>query len=117
MPCQVLYLKSFLINNLILHREPLFKCIKIAKHRRDTYKNMLSDLIRQYIPNKLNKDHNANPNANLGILCNIFYKLKSKYFPVVVNKFNKHKKYKWITPGILRANKYRENLYKQLLII
>ena len=49
---------------------------------------MLSDLIRQYIPNKLNKYPNANPSANLDILCNIFYKLKSKYFPVVVKNIN-----------------------------
>ena len=47
---------------------------------------MLSDLIRQDLPNKLNKDPNAIPSANLYILCNMFDKLKSKYFPVVVNK-------------------------------
>ena len=80
---------------------------------------MLSDLIRQDIPNKLNKDPNANPSANLDILCNIFDKLKSKYFPLVVKKCSKHKhkKWKWITLGILRSIKYRDNLYKQLLII
>ena len=80
---------------------------------------MLNDLIRQDIPNKLNKDPNANPSANLDILCYIFDKLKSKYFPVVVKKINKHKhkKCKWITLGILRSIKYRDNLYKQLLII
>ena len=37
---------------------------------------MLGDLIGHDIPNKLNKDPNANPNANLDILCNTFDKLK-----------------------------------------
>ena len=80
---------------------------------------MSSDLIRQDIPNKLNKDPNANPSANLDILCNVFDKLKSLYFPVVVNFFykHKHKKCKWITLGIIRSIKYRDNLYKQLVII
>ena len=80
---------------------------------------MLSDLIRQDILNKLNKDPNANLNANLGILCNIFDNLKGKYFPVVVKKINKykHNKSRWITLGILRSINYWDNLYKQLLII
>ena len=66
--------------NPILHREPLPKYIQIAKHRPDAYENMISDLIRQDIPNKLNKDPNANRNANLGILCNIFDKLCKKNY-------------------------------------
>ena len=108
----------FICLNPILHREPPPKYIKVAKHRLDAYENMLSDLIRQDIPNKLNKDPNANPSANLDILCNIFDKLKSKYFPVVVKKNNKHKykKCKWITLGIICSLKYRD-VYKQLLII
>ena len=70
----------------ILHREPPPKYIKVAKHRPDAYENMLSDLIRQDILNKLSKDPNVNPSINLDILCNIFDKLKSNFFPVVAKK-------------------------------
>ena len=58
----------------------------------------------------------SDPNRNYEILHNILLNAKEKYIPVQVKQANKykHKLSPWITAGIMRSIKFRDNLYKKL---
>ena len=64
----------------------------------------------------MDTDENADPNYNYTILENILITALNKYIPLWKVKFNKykHKKCKWITTGILKSIKFRDNLYRRL---
>ena len=52
----------------------------------------------------------------IDIIFNDIVRAKDKRMPTKMMTFNKykHKKYMWITQGILRSIQYRDKLYKQL---
>ena len=64
----------------------------------------------------MDTDENADPNYNYNILENILITALNKYIPLQKVKFNKykHKKCNWITTGILKSIKFRDNLYRRL---
>ena len=64
----------------------------------------------------LNGDPNVNPNNNYNILEGILTELIKKHMPIKKNKFHKykHKRLEWITLGIIKSIKFRDNQYKRL---
>ena len=66
------------------------------------------------ICNKLNKIPNANPNLSYTIDKNVWS--KSKHMPGKLVQFYKykHRQSTWITQGLLKSVRYRDELYKQL---
>ena len=64
----------------------------------------------------MDTDENADPNYNNNILENILITALNKYIPLQKVKFNKYKQKKcnWITTGILKSIKFRDNLYRRL---
>ena len=66
--------------------------------------NLISDLYKSGIYNKLNKDLCAYPNDNYNLLIDTIYSLKEIHMPYKLVKFDKHKhtKNKWITFGIIK---------------
>ena len=65
---------------------------------------------------KLNKEEDRDPNDNYEIIDTIIKDNIKKFCPVRVVKYHKHKyiKTKWITKGIIKSIKFRDNLYKKL---
>ena len=56
------------------------------------------------------------PNSNYNTLCNDMLRSKNKQMPSKLVKVNKYKDThsSWITQGLLKSIKYRDNLYKRL---
>ena len=75
--------------------------------------NMLSEMTARDITNDFNKEITSDPNHNYDILHNHIKELKDKLLPIRYEKFHKHrhKKNKWITYGILRSIRFRDDLY------
>ena len=65
---------------------------------------------------KLNKIQKANPNLNYDIIYKDILRSKNKHMPGKLVKFYKCKlkKSTWITQGLLKSIKCRDNLYEQL---
>ena len=65
---------------------------------------------------KLNKEKARDPNDNYEIIDMIIKDNIKMFCPVRVVKYHKHKykKTKWITKGIIKSIKFRDNLYKKL---
>ena len=63
----------------------------------------------------LNTDMKTDPNINYTILENSVNTL-NMCIPIKKNKFNKHKhkKSSWITAGIIKSIKFRDNLYRSV---
>ena len=66
--------------------------------------------------NLLDKDINSDPNNNYSIIHNTIQKARTRHLSTKGVKFNKHKHNKsdWITSGIIKSIKFRDNLYKTL---
>ena len=65
---------------------------------------------------KLYKNHLSDPNSNYNILMDLLENANVKHMPYKLVTFNKykHKNSLWITNGILKSIKYRDNLHKQI---
>ena len=90
----------------------IYKCC----YRQDALNKYYCDLESQNIFDRLNTDLQADPNVNYDVLENILCGTKVKYLSHKRVRFNKykHKRNQWITSGIIRSIKYRDNLYKTL---
>ena len=77
----------------------------------------MSELQSINIMNLLDKNLNNDPNSNYDILHNILTTTINKHIPLNKVKFNKyrHKKTNWITYGILRSIRFRNNLYRKMI--
>ena len=65
---------------------------------------------------KLDQNPLSDPNNNYNILMDVLENANVKHMPYQLVTFNKykHKNSLWITNGILRSSKYRDNLHKQI---
>ena len=75
--------------------------------------NFANEITKSNIINKLDKNLFSDPNSNYNILIEEMDMANVKHMPYKIVTFNKrkHKKPAWITKGILRSIKYRDNLY------
>ena len=92
---------------------------KFASYRKFNNENVTKlrlELESLDIMHLLDNEENADPNINYNIIQNIFKLALEKHMPVIKSKFNKykHKKTNWITFGILRTIKFRDNMYRHL---
>ena len=78
--------------------------------------NFANEITKSNIINKLEKNLFSDPNSNYNILIEEMDMANVKHMLYKIVTFNKrkHKKSAWITKGILRSIKYRDNLYKLL---
>ena len=109
LPCFT-YLK--MKNSTTCNHRYLYKC----KINEQSIKQMYDQLVAQNAYDKLDKSMSSDPNLNYNTFANWLTSAKQKYLPLKKIKFNKykHKINNWITSGILRSIKYRDNLYKEL---
>ena len=78
--------------------------------------NVKYEIRSDVLYNKLNKSQNADTNINYEIIHDEIARSKNKCMPSKIVKFNKykHKKSSWITQGLLKSIRYRDQLYKKL---
>ena len=90
----------------------LKKTKKYVNHQ-STMANMLSEMTARDMANDFNKELTSDPNHNYDILHNHIKELEDKHLPIRYEKLHKHrhKKNKWITYGILRSIRFRDDLY------
>ena len=77
---------------------------------------MIQELESIDIIQLLNSDLWSDPNTNYNILENLLSFILNKHIPIRRVKLNKykHKKTDWITNGILKSIKFRDNLYNRM---
>ena len=75
--------------------------------------NMLDELTATDISQHFIDDVTQDPNYNYGKLHDHVKALRDKYMPLRYEKFHKHrhKNNQWMTYGILRSIKYRDEMY------
>ena len=75
----------------------------------------MKSILLSFIHN-LDTSQTANPNASYNVIMNVIETARKKHMTGKFVKFNKykHKKSKWITYGILKSIRFRDNLYKKL---
>ena len=69
------------------------------------------------LPDKLNRNSFANPSKNYDIFIKLLAETKQRILPRKRVKFNKkkHKKFPWMTNGILKSINSKDKLYKRLV--
>ena len=92
------------------------KNIQCREFNHENMTNLYNDLDSVDIFSMLNNNINSDPNANYEILEKVITSLLDKHMPLRNVKFHKykHKKTQWITKGIIKSIKFRDQLYKSL---
>ena len=106
----------FVAIDQLRHNQPKFKYIKVVSSDSTSYANFKEELNSIYITEKLNQAQSSTANESYNNFHEIISVLISKHFKIKLVKFRKyrHKKSKWMTEGILRSVKFKDNLYVNL---
>ena len=101
------------LDNLTIKKTKPPRLIKQKINCMKAMEDMREDMIATNITNTFSSDLLTDTNENYNILHNHMKKLKDKHMPDRYVKFQKHrhKKNKWITTGIIRSIKFRDNLH------
>ena len=75
--------------------------------------NINNDICSSELDDKIDKSLTTDPNISYNILHDVIEKTKNTHMTSKLVKYNKykHKKSKWITRGLLRSIRFRDNLY------
>ena len=78
--------------------------------------NINSDIRSSGLDDKIDTGMTADPNISYSIIHDVIEKTKKTHMTSKLVKYNKyrHKKSKWITRGLLRSIRFRDNLYKKI---
>ena len=79
----------------------------------DVINNINNDICASDVNDKIDKSMTADPNISYNIIHDVLEKTKNTHTTSKLMKYNKykHKKSKWITRGLLRSIRFRDNLY------
>ena len=109
--------QASIIYSRISDHHPYFLSICRNKISLGTaYNNLKQSLFENDISVAMNTDPYCNPNINYDILHDHLTQMKNLYLPYRYVKLNKyrHKGNKWITHGIIKSIKQRDQLYREL---
>lgn len=103
------------LNQKILH-EPPPKTITYQVSDNTSINEFVKAIEAENILHKLNKNISDDPTPNCNIIQSVISKNIDKYLPKKTAKFNKykHKLHPWITIGLIKSIKNRDNIYKHL---
>ena len=123
------HISGILLSDMSDHL-PYFYCIDInilepSKFTSDKYKRnfnesnihkLFNELNSKNLKNLLHKNIDIDPNINYNILENVLSDALHKHIPLKKIKFGKYKdkNSSWITDGILKSIKFRDNMYKRM---
>ena len=108
----------FLIVDSITTNITTPKTVIIQTKSAEALANLSNELHEQNITAQICTNPFSNPNTTYDKLLSFVGYARSKHTPSRIVKFHrhKHKKQEWITKGILKSIRYRDNLYKQIKI-
>ena len=97
-------------------RNKFQKILQYRDFKKQNVDKMIQELESIDIIQLLNPDLWSDPNTNYNILENLLSSILNKHIPIRRVKLNKykHKKTDWITNGILKSIKFRDNLYNRM---
>ena len=100
--------------NMTYLKQPKFKYIQ--KWNTHAVNNFLEEVQNTDFLSTLDQSLHADPNKNYDSLHEMLTKIKDKHLPYkkVKVKKHKHKMCPWMTNGIMKYIKYRDNLYRNL---
>ena len=106
----------FIVTNISTTRVPQPKYITIREQDDHCLAKVNTELINSNIMTKMDLDLRSDPNSNYKLLESEIINANSQFMAIKVVKFKKykHKRNNWITHGIIKSIKYRDNLYKQV---
>ena len=86
----------------------------IQTKKAEAHAKLSNELHEQYITTQRSTNPFSNPNTTYDKLLSIIDNARRKHTPSKIVKFHrhKHKKQEWITKGILKSIKYKDNLHK-----
>ena len=92
------------------------KYIRVVSSDIDAYQHFQNELNENIQLQNLTKSTMGNPNIDYEQFNEIMQTLINKYFPTKLVRYNKykHKKSPWVTAGILKSIRYKDNLYIKL---
>ena len=92
------------------------KFTRIFNQNDDVIQQIKNDSNSSELHKKLDTSQTANPNASYNVILEVIETARKKHMTGKFIKFNKykHKKSKWITYGILKSIRFRDNLYNKL---
>ena len=114
---QGVFSHQILIQALIVQTaDPPLTYVKTTKQDKKSIQNFQNELLASKELNSLSANLNENPNTTYNIIHQVIQSAKAKHMPSKLDKFSKykHKKSKWITNGIIKSIRYRDDLYKKL---
>ena len=103
-------------DNITIKQRNTKQFIQIKKQSPADILNFKAELSHADFDNRLDQHINSDPNNNYNLLEKTMTDAMNKYMPTKTIKFNKHKHKKthWITRGIVKSIKYRDQLYQKL---
>jgi hypothetical protein len=106
----------FIILNNVLTKDSPPVYVRITKQDSETTQKINQEILTSEKLINLKSDLKENPNKTYNILHSVIQDAKNKHMPSKLIKFTKykHKKSKWVTFGIIKSIKFRDNLYKKL---
>ena len=92
------------------------KYIKVSNQSPENIEKFKNELISADILGNIDQNPEADPQINYDTMSSIIETNKDKFLPCKNIKFNsrKHKKNSWISYGILKSIKFRNELYKKI---
>ena len=103
----------FISLNVCLNTTKPPRLVKKRINSDKAIKNMVTDMNACDISKNMNNDLSSDPNLNYNILHDHITEMKKKHLPYKFEKFHKHKhkNNKWISFGIIRSIKTRDEMY------
>ena len=91
------------------------KFVKLNNHTPENIKKCYEEITNANILEKIDPNPSLDPTKNLNIIENTISAAMEKYLPGRLVRFHKHKHKKsdWITNGIIRSIRFRDNLHKK----
>ena len=93
------------------------KYIQVRTSTETAFNNLRIELSQMNIMAQLDQSQGVNPCTNYKTIINNIAQACEKHLPVKTVKYHKHKHKhsSWITSGIIKSIKFRDNLYKKML--
>ena len=106
----------FIVTNIVATRVPQPKYIAIREQDDVSLAKVNTELMNSNLMTKMDLTLLSDPNPNYNLLESEIINANNKFMAIKIVKFKKykHKRNNWITHGIIKSIKYRDNLYKQV---
>ena len=103
----------FIVTNIVTTRVPQPKYIAIREQDDVSLAKVNTELMNSNLMTKMDLTLLSDPNPNYNLLESEIINANNKFMAIKIVKFKKykHKRNNWITHGIIKSIKYRDNLY------